>query len=389
MNPFSNMTSCIDEAVSEGVVPGAVTAVISPHSTLSLHCSGLRSTVNSQRMTADTIFQIASMTKPITAMACMQAVERGLLELDQPAKEIIPWLGEVKVLDGFQNSQPIFTEPLKPVTLRNLLTHTSGFTYDIWNTGTSRWKEYSQTPATGSGKLASLHQPLAFEPGSKWEYGIGIDWAGQLLETVAKKSLGQWMRDEIFIPLEMNDTSYVCTSDMEERKAHTHILKDEVWSALVPTKPKSKPEFESGGGGLFSTVTDYAKFLQVILNDGCSNGVRFVSAQTLTRMVSNQMGSLQVSPTVSLNHNVSADFEFMPGVPKSWGLSFQINEEAVAGGRHGGSLSWAGLCNTHFWIDKESGIAALLMTQTLPFMIERVANLLEEFEKAVYKDLAN
>ena len=168
-----------------------------------------------------------------------------------------------------------------------------------------------------------------------------------------------------------------------------------VTSALTPPpfqkshKPKSKPEFESGGGGLFSTVTDYAKFLEVILNDGCSNGVQFVSAQTLTRMVSNQMGSLQVSPTVSLNHNVSADFEFMPGVPKSWGLSFQINEEAVAGGRHGGSLSWAGLCNTHFWIDKESGIAALLMTQTLPFMIKRVAKLLEEFEKAVYKDLTN
>ena len=154
---------------------------------------------------------------------------------------------------------------------------------------------------------------------------------------------------------------------------------------LIPRDRKTLPEFDSGGGGLYSTTLDYARFIQMLLNEGELFGRRLLSSETVSAMSSNNMGQLRVSPVTSHNQILSADFEFMPGVPKSWGLTFQLNEEAVPEGRQRGSMSWAGLFNTHFWVDPKSGLGALLMTQTLPFMIPQVSNLLEQFERATYK----
>ena len=176
---------------------------------------------------------------------------------------------------------------------------------------------------------------------------------------------------------------------MEERKAAVHILAKDRWKALPTEPPKTIAEFDSGGGGLFSTAIDYAQFIQMILCDGKLEGHEILSRQTVSTMSSNNMGDLRVTPVTSIDHNLSADFEFMRGVPKSWGLTFQINEDSVIGGRSAGSLSWAGLFNTHFWIDRASGVGALLMTQTLPFMIPQVAALLEQFEQTVYQSLAS
>ena len=275
------------------------------------------------------------------------------------------------------------------MTLRNLLTHTSGFTYEVWNSEIAQWIEHEGTPGIGSRELASLNRPLSFEPGERWEYGIGIDWAGQLLEAASGVKLGEWMRKEIFDPLGMSDTAYHCSSEMEERKAAVHILAKDQWKALPTEPPRTIAEFDSGGGGLFSTAIDYAQFVQMILCDGKLEGHEILSRQTVSTMSSNNMGDLRVTPVTSIDHNLSADFEFMRGVPKSWGLTFQINEDSVIGGRSAGSLSWAGLFNTHFWIDRTSGVGALLMTQTLPFMIPQVAALLEQFEQTVYQSLAS
>ncbi len=377
--------TCITKAIENKVIPGAVSAVVNRDGLVSIRSHGVRSEATRSPMTDDTVFQIASMTKPITGTACMQAVERGLLKLDQPASEIIPWLGEVQVLEGFNETGPILRKPYQPVTLRNLLTHTSGFTYEVWNSDMAAWKEHSGNPLTGSGKLASLHQPLSFEPGTRWEYGIGIDWAGQLLEAATDTPLAAWMRTEIFDPLELTDTAYTCHPDMEERRAATHVLKEGNWTALESSKQKRLPEFDSGGGGLFSTAPDYAKFIQMLLRNGELAGQRLLAPETISMMSSNNMNDLRVSAVTSHSQKISADFEFMAGVPKSWGLTFQINENPVDRGRHEGSLSWAGLCNTHFWVDPKAGFGALLMTQTLPFMIPQVADLLEEFERAIYE----
>tara|TARA_B100001179_G_C18597010_1_gene407803 strand:+ start:865 stop:2034 length:1170 start_codon:yes stop_codon:yes gene_type:complete len=374
----------IGGAVDKGAIPGAVAAVVDLKGLRSIRSYGVRSVCDTDPMTDDTVFQIASMTKPIAGTACLQAVERGLLALDQPAGEIIPELAELRILEGFDESGPILRSPQNPVTLRNLLTHTSGFTYEVWNANTAAWLEHTGGPGVGSGKLASLERPLSFEPGERWEYGIGIDWAGQLLERVSGIGLGEWMRSEIFEPLEMSDTAYHCRADMENRRADPHILDGDQWKALPPQVPKTPPEFDSGGGGLYSTTADYARFIQMLLGGGELFGQHLISDETFAMMSSNNMGQLRVPPVESFNQVLSADFEFMPGVPKSWGLTFQINEESVAGGRHAGSMSWAGLYNTHFWVDPISGFGALLMTQTLPFMIPQVSKLLEEFEQAVY-----
>ncbi len=379
----------IGAAVKDNLVPGAVAAVVDSEGLRSIRCCGVRSETSGEPMTDDTVFQIASMTKPITGVACMQAVERGLLELDRPAGEVIPWLADVQVLDGFDESGPILHPPASPVTLRNLLTHTSGFTYEIWNSDMAAWIEHTGTPGVGSRKLASLRRPLSFEPGERWEYGTGMDWAGQLLETVSGMSLESWMRSEIFEPLGMSSTGYQCNETMTERLAATHVLDDGQWNELASQAPKTLPEFDGGGGGLHSTTPDYARFIQMLLRGGELSGQQILSSDTVSAMSSNNMGLLRVPPVISFNRGLSADFEFMPGIPKSWGLTFQINEETVPGGRRTGSLSWAGLFNTHFWIDPTSGLGALLMTQTLPFMIPRVAELLDEFEQVVYAAVAS
>ncbi len=389
MNLDQAIDNCIIQAIENKVVPGAIAAVINHDGLISIRSHGVKSEANQDLMTDDTVFQIASMTKPITGTACMQAVERGLLTLDQPAAEIIPWLGEVQVLEGSNRTGPLLRAPNQPVTLRNLLTHTSGFTYEVWNSEMAAWKDSTGNPGTGSGKLDSLRQPLSFDPGTRWEYGIGIDWAGQLLEAVSDVSLAQWMHTEIFDPLGMTDTAYDCRPDMQDRRAATHVLNEGTWKALVPSGKTRKTEFDSGGGGLFSTVTDYAKFMQMLLRGGELAGQRLLSPQTVSLMSNNSMGDLRVSPVVSQNQKVSADFEFMPGTPKSWGLTFQINEEDVNGGRQAGSLSWAGLCNTHFWIDPNTGLGALLMTQTLPFMIPQVADLLKQLERTIYETVTS
>ncbi|MEC7916125.1 MAG: serine hydrolase domain-containing protein [Actinomycetota bacterium] len=377
--------NCLGSAVRNGIIPGAVGAVIDKKGIVAIRAQGTRSQGSGDAMTTDTVFQIASMTKPLTGVACLQAVERGLLELDQPAGEIIPQLGDLEVLDSIDESGPTLRPPNNAVTLRNLLTHTSGFTYEVWNAGIAQWLEHTGAPGVASGKWASLQQPLSFEPGQRWEYGIGIDWAGQLLEAVSGMRLGDWMRQEIFNPLGMSDTGYECNPDMQERLAAVHVLANDQWTALASEPPKNVPEFDSGGGGLFSTALDYANFIQMILCHGEFAEQRILSDETVTVMSSNNMGQVRVTPVTSLDHNLSADFEFMPGVPKSWGLTFQINEESVPGGRDMGSLSWAGLFNTHFWIDPTSGFGALLMTQTLPFMLPQVANLLNQLERAIYE----
>ena len=387
MNLDQAIDNCLSKAVEDRIIPGAVGAVVDKDGLVAIRAHGAKS--EAAPMKADTVFQIASMTKPIAGVACLQAVERGLLQLDQPAAEIIPQLADLQVLEDIKESGPVLRPPKNPVTLRNLLTHTSGFTYEVWNSEIAQWIEHEGTPGIGSRELASLNRPLSFEHGQRWEYGIGIDWAGQLLEAASGVKLGEWMRKEIFDPLGMSDTGYHCSSEMEERKAAVHILAKDQWKALPTEPPRTIAEFDSGGGGLFSTAIDYAQFVQMILCDGKLEGHEILSRQTVSTMSSNNMGDLRVTPVTSIDHNLSADFEFMRGVPKSWGLTFQINEDSVIGGRSAGSLSWAGLFNTHFWIDRTSGVGALLMTQTLPFMIPQVAALLEQFEQTVYQSLAS
>lgn len=337
-------------------------------------------------MTLDTVFLIASMTKAITAAAAMQLVEQGKLTLDEPLGRFTAHLAEPQVLEGFDaEGKPRLRPARRPITLRHLMTHTAGFTYDVWNADMNRYCEVTGTPGARSGQLKGLEQPLVFDPGERWEYGINIDWIGRIVEAISGEDLNTYLIRHVFAPLGMADTSFRPNDDQCARGAGMHTRREP--GALADPQPFQKPsfpEFFPGGGGLASTGPDYLRFLRALLGGG--GGV--LKPETVASMAQNHMGALDVLPMRSAEPALSYDCELFPGMPKKWGLSFLVNTEPVPGRRSAGSLCWAGLRNTYYWIDPKKRVAGVLLTQSLPFADPVVLALLDAFETEVYKALA-
>jgi methyl acetate hydrolase len=348
---------------------------------------GRRNVSVPQRMTPDSIFRIASMTKAITAAAAMQLTEQGKLSLDQPAKEILPFLADTKVLLGFDaNDIPIVRAPRTQITLRNLLTHTAGFVYDTWNEEMNRFARITDLPSTRTGKLAALTAPLNFDPGERWEYGINIDIAGRMVEVASGVDLETYMQRYILGPLGMVDTSFIQRPEWESRMTTVHARQpDGSLQPIDAPPPVTDREFFPGGGGLFSTASDYLRFLQALMNGGELDGSRILQAETVALMGQNHMGALDVQPLPTFIPQLSNAVDLFPGMSKKWGLSFLINTEAGPAGRSAGSLAWAGLNNTYYWLDPVKKVAGVLMTQTLPFADKAVLQTLDAFERAVYQ----
>jgi len=382
----ASLDAVLAESIDAGEVPGLAALIVDRDGIVYEGAFGARSLGEPAAMTTDTVGWIASMTKAITAAAVMQAVERGLLELDAPAGRVVPDIETIGVLEGFDaDGMPRLRPPKRQVTLRDLLTHTSGFSYERWSEDVWRCHQALGIPANGSCKLAMLRSPLMFDPGERWEYGIGIDWAGRMLEVASGMTLGRWMRDEIFAPLGMDDSAFRISAAMRKRLAKMH-QRDEA-GAIAPLPDfeiPQQPEFEMGGGGLYSTAADYARFLRMVLNRGELDGRRVLRAGTVDTMSRNHIGALRVQPLMTRVPAMSNDAEFFPGLPKSWGLSFMINEEDAPTGRPAGSLAWAGLSNCYYWIDPKNGIAGVFVAQLLPFVDHKALPRYLAFEKAVY-----
>lgn len=371
--------------IERGAAPGATFCVVNSDGVLYEGGAGERAIGSGVSMSADTVGAIFSMTKAVTGAAAMQLVEQGRIELDGPAGDICPELSAVEVLDGFDDDgQPMTRPPSQPVSLRHLLTHTSGFVYDIWNTECARWHEATGVPNILSLEKTSLSEPLMFDPGAAWEYGIGIDWAGQMVEAVSGSTLGEYFAEHLTGPLGMDDTAFAHTPSMLERAAAIHGRGPDGSLTPIDLPAPANPEFEMGGGGLFGTVGDYGRFMRMILNDGELDGTRVLSPETIQAMATNHMGDLRVQPLITGDPSLSNDAEFFPGEPKSWGLSFQINEQPAFTGRPAGTLMWAGLANSFFWIDRTNDIAGAYISQILPFADEASLGLFFELESAVY-----
>jgi methyl acetate hydrolase len=234
-----------------------------------------------------------------------------------------------------------------------------------------------------------LRTPLAFEPGTRWEYGTGIDWAGLIVEAVSGKPLGQYFADHLFGPLGMSDTAFVPTDSMRERLAGMHRRRPD--GGLEPIDHMPIPddrEYDGGGGGLFSTMGDYGRFLRMFLNDGELDGQRVLEPATVATMAQNHRGALRVTLLRSANPALSNDAELFRGEEKSWGLTFQVHEQRGFTGRPKGTLSWAGLANSYFWIDRVTGIAGAYLTQLFPFADHGALALYYDFERAVYDSVA-
>lgn len=379
----------LKKATDSGDVPGVVAMATAGNSTIYESAFGTRRLGAAKPMSLDAVVWIASMTKPLTSAGAMQLVERGRLQLDEPAVRWAPGLADARVLEGFDaKGGPLLRPPKRPITLRHLLTHTSGYGYGMWNPLLARYMELTGIPGTASCENAALQLPLLFDPGERWNYGINLEWVGKVIEGASGQTLGEYLRQNLFEPLGMGSTGFRITAAMRKRMSRLHERDAAGVLTAGDYEVPQEPEFELGGGGLYSTAPDYLAFMRMILNRGVANGNRVLKPETVESMSRNHMGELRVAPMVTTNPSRSNDVEFFPGVAKSWSLGFMINDERAPTGRGAGGLAWAGLSNCYFWIDPAAGIGGVYLTQILPFADAKSLPLFLDFETAVYRSLA-
>ncbi len=338
-----------------------------------------------QAASLDTVFRIFSMSKAVGSMAAMMLMDRGQLSADATVESILPEFAELKLLDGFGPDGPNLHTPRVKATVRHLATHTSGLAYEFWNSDMSRYMAASGTASILSGLTSSLNYPLQFEPGTRWHYGIGVDWLGRVVEKVSGKRLDEFCQEELFKPLAMHDTAFEVEAHLADRLAQVGIRGEDGHFSEYPIAPPSRPEFYGMGHALYSTAPDYMRFLRMVLNGGTLDGARVISAAGLASMLENQIGDTPIGVLETTVPPLSADAEFFPGRRKSHSMAFMRFEEDVPGMRQAGSQAWAGVLNSHYWIDPKSDVVGLLMTQSLPFVEPRFMATYEAFERAVYR----
>jgi CubicO group peptidase (beta-lactamase class C family) len=389
MRRWTKAGRLLEKAVESGDAPGLVAGVTTRDGIAYLGASGVGRS-DGAPLAADWLFWIGSMTKAITSVAALQLVERGKLKLDAPLGDLVPELAGRPILAGFDaGGQPILRQSSRPITLARLLSHTSGFAESVWNADLARYARIAGIPETVSGKAAALDLPLVFEPGTGWHYGISHDWAGRVVERASGKRLDRYFADEIFGPLGMVDSGYFLADGRKERLAELHVRGKEGRLLPQPRVLPAEREFIPGGGALLSTAGDYLAFARMLLNRGEAGGRRLLSPATVDLLPLNRTGDMPVSRLDPAMPGMSNKVEFLPGIRKCWGLGLMVNLEDLPGGRRAGSLAWAGLGNTYFWIDPASGIAGVLLSQILPFADPRIMRLFAEFEKAVYDTIGS
>ena len=372
-------------AIATGVAPGVVALAADDGGVVYAGAFGVREIDQDRLMSLDTVVKIASMTKAVTSVAAMQLVEQGRIGLDEPLGSHVPELATVQVLEGFDEAgAPRLRPPRRPITLRHLLTHTAGFAYHFWNADMLRYHDCTGVPTIADLKRACLEVPLVCDPGECWEYGLSTDWVGQTVERLSGQSLDDYFREHILDPLGMSDTGFFIGSEQRSRLAVKHARQPDGSLHPLPPGEPQEPEFLEGGGGLYSTGPDYLRFLRMLLGNGQLEGVRILRAETTAEMSMNQIGELIVGALTTAVPEASNTVEFFPGMAKKWGLGAMITTQAVPGGRAEGSLCWAGMANTYFWIDPTRRLTGVLLTQIMPFADPGVLDLFARFERAIY-----
>jgi CubicO group peptidase (beta-lactamase class C family) len=383
----AKIDAVLSGAVSAGDVPGVVALAADDKGVFYEGAFGKRNLVTGAAMTPDTMFWIASMTKAVTSVAAMQMVEQGKLSLDKPISDVVMELSAAQVLEGFDaEGKPKLRPPKRPITLRHLLTHTAGFSYDLWNKDIERYMKVANVPGIGTCKLEALKVPMVADPGEKWEYGINIDWAGKAVERVSGLSLDGYMRERIFTPLGMKDTGFILRPDQQARLASVHARGADGKLSPIEFGMPQAPEFFMGGGALYSTGRDYMAFLRALLGNGKLGNAQILKPETIALLNKNSMGDLNVTLLKTAQPDLTNDAEFFPGMVKKWGLAYMINTQDVPGRRSAGSLAWAGLANTYFWLDPKKKVTGVVLTQILPFADGKTLDLLSGFESAVYQN---
>src|SRR5499427_6708518 len=378
--------TAIDTALRGGVerkdVPGVVALVTDRKRVLYQGAFGVANVATGRAVSGDALFRIASMTKPITSVAAMQLIEQGRFGLDDPVEKYLPEFAGLKVFESFDPATGAYRlrPAAKPPTVRHVLTHTSGLGYPFTSATLRDFKPRA-------GETYPFGGPLLFDPGERWHYSTSTDVCGKLVEAVSGNKLEDYFRENIFVPLKMNDTSY----NVPEAKGSRLVAQQQrsgerMDGAIVLQNPQAgltvaKP---IGGGGLASTANDYGRFMRMLLNGGELDGARVLKAETVTLMGQNNIGAVSV-PALKTALPRSADFSFIADGRDKWGLGFLITIDQVPGKRSPGSLSWGGINNTYFWIDPSRGIAGVILMQYLPFADGKALAVYDAFERGAYQ----
>jgi len=371
----------LDRAVVETKIPGLVALVVDVDGVIYSHTAGRSNVAAGTPMSVDTIFNIASMTKPVAVAAIMMLVEEGKLSLDDPISKYVPEFADKPVMTEFDAETGTYeTRPgAGEVTIRHLLSHSSGLSYPFSSATVARL-------SGGSFGFDATTLPLLFDPGTEWRYAGGIAVVGRVLERIEGKTLDVFLEERIFGPLRMTDTGYAVPSSERERVVAVHRMTD---SGLVEAPVTGEVRSAvSADGGLYSTAPDYAKFIQLVLHRGLApDGTRLLAARSLREMGRNQLGDVRVEIQDEPLPLLARAFPLGAG-RDGFGLGFQVTgEHHDLDARAPGSLSWAGIFNTEFWIDPDNGIGAVLLMQYLPFYDQEAIDTLVGFEARVYEGL--
>ena len=375
-----------DSTGRAGGAPGVVAMVTDRQGNFYEGAAGKRSLGGDQAMTTDTVMALFSTTKAITGVALMQLVEEGKVKLSDPARQYVPEIAEIQVLDGFDSDgQPKTRAPKSEITVGQLMLHTSGLCYEFFSHEDLKFRTARGIPTVVSSSFASVKTVLQHDPGECWTYGVSIDWVGKVVESVRGKRLGEVMRERIFDPLEMHDIGFTMTPSMLERRAVIHDrAQDGKLTPLTDLILPQPPEMDMGGHGLYASIGEYMKFIRMILNEGAGPNARVLKAETVQAMSKNGLDGLSSGGWPTSIPSLTNAGEFFPGLKKSWAYSFQVNDEVTPSGRPAGSLMWAGLANLFYWIDQKNGIGGFWGSQILPFQDAVSYPGFVEFETVVY-----
>ena len=369
----------LNQAVARGAVPGAAYLVLDRTGVVRSGVAGVRDTGTGAAMTLDTVFWIASMSKPITSLAAMRLVEGGALALDTPVTAVLPELDGLCVLEGADGDEPVLRPAARAPTLRELLTHTSGYAYPRWDARLSAAMKRLGLPTLPRTAEDLRRTPLVFDPGTQWRYGIGIDVVGRMIEAVTGRGLDEVVADTVCRPLGMRDTGFVLTEEQRGRAAPIHVTAEGQWVPQGPVAGR-RMGFLAGGGGMFGTAPDYGQMLAELL----AGAPRLLSAESWAAMTRNQIGGLRVQPMLSADAVQSVDLDLSEGQAMGWSLGAMVNPAGMAGRRAAGAQFWAGLANTYFWLDESAGLAGVLMMSLLPFGTAAALELFEALERQTY-----
>jgi methyl acetate hydrolase len=374
-----------------GGAPGVVAMATDRKRNVYEGAVGKRELGKDQPMTTDSVFAIFSTTKALTGTCVMQLVEEDKISLDEPAKKYAPEIAEIGVLEGFDaEGMPKTRAPRRDITLNDLMLHTAGFCYECFSADDLKYRNAKKIPSIVSCTFDAFRSVLLHEPGERWTYGVNIDWLGRIVEQQRGKRLGEVMKERIFQPLGMADIGFTMSESMKSRRVTIHDRAADGKLTPVPDLVLPQPpEMDCGGQGLYATVGEYMKFIRMVLNDGAGPNGRVLKAQTVAKMAQDGLAPMNLQSTgwTTSIPSFSNSGEFFPGVEKGWSYTFMTNREDTPSGRPAGSLAWAGLANTFFWIDRKNGVGGYWASQILPFQDIASYTGFVDFETALYRSL--